>query len=56
MLRGRPVRGDVSLYLESLVCQRWGCTPSALAKEDAARVLVEIEFIREERRAESANR
>jgi hypothetical protein len=51
MLLGRPIRGDVSLYLESLVCKRWGCTPLELEQIPAERVLLEIEFIKQEARA-----
>lgn len=54
-LRGRPVRMDlIEPYLESQVCQRWGCTPLELARVSAARVYLEIAFMQAEARARAA--
>ena len=48
------MRGDMTLYMESLICRRWGCTPTELGLVPAWRVELEMAFIAEENAAERA--
>lgn len=43
-------------YMESLLCRRWGCPPTALDDVPEERIHLELAFMVEESRAQEAMR